>query len=135
MKLFKFRLFIHSLLVLGFLVPATVPAQAQEVVPKGNEVNYKITEDFQSLELTVGASRLVTMPFDVPKVVVEDPSVIVATPVSRNQVLVRGLQTGITGVSFSDAAEKTYTVEINVVNDVRQLQAVLNQTFPTANIA
>lgn len=128
------------LLALGLLVSAAVPAYAQipgspALESRGSEVNYEVTKDFQSLELTVGSSRLVTMPFDVPKVVVEDPSVVVATPVSRNQVLVRGLQTGITGVSFSDAQEKTYTVEINIVNDVRQLQAVLNQTFPTANIA
>lgn len=135
MKRFKFQSLVRMLLMLGLLVSTAVPVAAQKVETRGNDVSYEVTKDFQSLELTVGASRLVTMPFDVPKVVVEDPSVIVATPVSRNQVLVRGLQTGITGVSFSDAAEKTYTVEINVVNDVRQLQAVLNQTFPTANIA
>lgn len=134
MKLFKLQILSCLACLLGPLTSSVVPVYAQSVETRGNEVNYEVTKDFQSLELTVGASRLVTMPFDVPKVVVEDPSVVVATPVSRNQVLVRGLQTGITGVSFSDSLEKSYTVEINVVNDVRQLQAVLNQTFPTANI-
>jgi len=117
---------------LGFL-SVTAPVDGQAVADLNGQT-LEITQEFQSIELVIGSSRLLTMPFNIPKVVVEDPAVVTATPFSKNQILVRGLQTGITGVGIVDENDKSYTVEINVVNDVRQLQAVINQTFPTSNI-
>jgi pilus assembly protein CpaC len=53
---------------------------------------------------------------------------------AKDQILIRALQSGVTGIGILDENDRSYTVEVNVVNDVRQLQAVINHTFPTANI-
>lgn len=140
MKFSNRLLWRHALLAVLFVLPSLSPLQAQSdpQAPagdlNGSELKYDVSRDFQSIELVIGSSRLITMPFNIPKVVVEDPAIVTATPFSKNQILVRALQTGITGVGIVDESEKSYTLEINVTNDVRQLQAVLNQTFPTANV-
>jgi len=94
----------------------------------------KVRSEFESIEIVVGSSRLITMPFSIPRVVVEDPSILSATPLSKDQILIRALQAGVTAIGIFDENERSYTVEVSVVSDVRQLQAVLNHTFPTANI-
>ena len=94
----------------------------------------RVTKEFESVEVVLGSSRLITMPFSIPRVVVEDPSILSATPLSRDQILIRALQAGVTGVGILDENGRSYTIEVNVVNDVRQLQAIINHTFPTANV-
>jgi pilus assembly protein CpaC len=94
----------------------------------------KVTSGYESIELVLGSSRLISTPFNIPRVVVEDPSILSATPLAKDQILIRALQSGVTGIGILDENDRSYTVEVNVVNDVRQLQAVINHTFPTANI-
>jgi pilus assembly protein CpaC len=94
----------------------------------------KVKSEFESIEIVLGSSRLITMPHSIPRVVIEDPSIISATPLAKDQILIRALQAGVTGIGLIDVNDRSYTVEVNVVSDVRQLQAVINHTFPTANV-
>jgi pilus assembly protein CpaC len=94
----------------------------------------KVKSEFESIEVVLGSSRLITMPYSIPRVVIEDPSILSATPLAKDQILIRALQTGVTGIGLIDENDRSYTVEVNVVSDVRQLQAVINNTFPTANV-
>lgn len=94
----------------------------------------KVSSEFESIEVVIGSSRLITMPFSIPRVVIEDPSILSATPLAKDQILIRALATGVTSVGIIDENDRSYTVEVNVVSDVRQLQAIINHTFPTANI-
>jgi pilus assembly protein CpaC len=94
----------------------------------------KVSSEFESIEVVIGSSRLITMPFSIPRVVIEDPSILSATPLAKDQILIRALATGVTSVGIIDENDRSYTIEVNVVSDVRQLQAIINHTFPTANI-
>lgn len=94
----------------------------------------KVSSEFESIEVVVGSSRLITMPFSIPRVVIEDPSILSGTPLSKDQILIRALATGVTSIGIIDENDRSYTIEVNVVSDVRQLQVILNHTFPTANI-
>jgi len=112
-------------------------AEAQFVRTPSNNLSpgeVKVSSDFESIEVVVGSSRLITMPFSIPRVVIEDPSILSATPLAKDQILIRALTTGVTSIGIIDENDRSYTIEVNVVSDVRQLQAILNHTFPTANI-
>ncbi len=136
----SFRNFFRQASWAGMILIATVSSsvfgQSDRSMPSTalapGEV--KVKSDFESIEVVLGSSRLITMPHSIPRVVIEDPSIISATPLAKDQILIRALQTGVTGIGLIDVNERSYTVEVNVVSDVRQLQAVINHTFPTANV-
>lgn len=117
-------------------LPASANAQFGPSQPTHNLApgEVKVSSEFESIEVVVGSSRLITMPFSIPRVVIEDPSILSATPLAKDQILVRALATGVTSIGIIDENERSYTIEVNVVSDVRQLQAIINHTFPTANI-
>lgn len=136
----SFRYFSRCAALAGMILVATVAGSAfgqftQQMPNTGlapGEV--KVKSDFESIEIVLGSSRLITMPHSIPRVVIEDPSIISATPLAKDQILIRALQAGVTGIGLIDVNDRSYTVEVNVVSDVRQLQAVINHTFPTANV-
>jgi Flp pilus assembly secretin CpaC len=136
----SFRNFLRRAAMTGMIVLACVSSSVygqygQQMPNTGlapGEV--KVKGDFESIEIVLGSSRLITMPHSIPRVVIEDPSIISATPLAKDQILIRALQAGVTGIGLIDVNERSYTVEVNVVSDVRQLQAVINHTFPTANV-
>lgn len=136
----SFRNFFRRAALAGMIVVATISgslyAQTGREMPNMGLApgEVKIKSEFESIEIVLGSSRLISMPHSIPRVVIEDPSILSATPLAKDQILIRALQTGVTGIGLIDEYDKSYTVEVNVVSDVRQLQAVLNHTFPTANV-
>lgn len=86
------------------------------------------------LELISKTSRLLQFEYDVPELVVDNQSVIRATPIASDKVLLTALKPGIATITVSDAAGKTQTINVLVQGDVRALELVLQQFFPNSRI-
>lgn len=97
-------------------------AQVEEVGP-GN----------QRLELSVGGSRVLRFPYDVPRVQIEETTV-GARPVSPNEIMIQGVRAGAASLYVYDPRGQIQTIEILVANDIRPLTDALESLFPTAQV-
>ena len=101
---------------------------------QGNIAHYKVSESSDKLTMTAGTSLVLTMEHDVPFVVVGNQEIIKANPISPNQIMVTAIKPGITALSVNDPKNNSHTIEVNVIGDVRQLQATLEHLFPDSEI-
>ncbi|MDB4534707.1 pilus assembly protein N-terminal domain-containing protein, partial [Vicingaceae bacterium] len=109
---------------------------AQRTINDGfkSSSKYEVSDTHEKIELVTGTSRRLRFSFDIPDFVLGDPEVVQAQPVSPNEIVIRGGKPGITSITVSDPNRKLTTIDINVIGDVRKLQAVLDRAFPDANI-
>lgn len=117
------------LLVVHFEL-ATTSAQQ----PASSSIHFKVTNRAQRLEMTVNTSKILSMEYDVPKMLVNNPEIIKATPLSPNQVQVSAVRTGVTQLNLWDESGKVNAVDVLVIGDARELEALLKGQFPTASL-
>jgi pilus assembly protein CpaC len=115
-----------------FATIAPSGSQAQET--PGQPVHFRVSETTQRLEMLVNTSRILTLEHDVPRMLVNNPSIVRATPLSPNQVQLSAVTAGVTQLNLWDANEKLYTVDVVVSADARQLENLLAMMFPTAQL-
>lgn len=108
-----------------------LPAAAQ---PQGNSLTFKVQAAAERLEMVVNTSRIMEMPFKVPRVFVGNPDIVSAKPLSPNQIQLSALKPGVTQVNLWDEDEKITTVDIVVYGDARELELLLKGEFPDAQI-
>jgi pilus assembly protein CpaC len=108
----------------------SAPAQGADPEP----VVQKIQAGNTRLELTVNNSRILSLDQKIPKVLVGNPDLLDFTALSEQQVLIRAKKAGITTVNLWGEDGEVRTVDVVVVGDVRELDLVLRQQFPTASI-
>lgn len=89
----------------------------------------------QSMQMVVNTSREIAADQSFKRVRVQNPSVLAAIPLEGgNRLQISALATGITQVDLMGADNSVHTIEIIVLGDVRELEAVLRQQFPDSNI-
>lgn len=88
----------------------------------------------QSIELSQGGSRRLQFDFNVPELLVENPDVIKATPVSPNEILVSGLKPGVSALTVSDPDRNLHIINVHVTVDVRKLQRAITNFFPDSSV-
>ncbi len=93
-----------------------------------------VDASLRQLEVVVGASRRLKFGYKIPELLVENPDIIKATPVAPTEILISGLQAGITTVTVSDPEKNLQTITIRVTADTRKLEAALIQHFPDSNV-
>ncbi len=123
------------------LIITSLPAWAQgQELPKavynlpGQPVNFSINGPAQRLEMVVATSRILTLEYKIPRLLVNNPEVVRATPISPNQVQLSALHAGVTQLNVWDENETLYTVDVVVTPDGRQLQMLIQAEFPDANV-
>src|SRR5688500_11258994 len=121
--------FTTQLLAWAVCLAAALPAAAQ---PAGNALTFQVQAAAERLEMTVNTSRIMEMPFKVPRVFVGNTDIVSAKPLSPNQIQISALKPGITQVNLWDEAEKITTVDIVVYGDARELELLLRSEFPDA---
>lgn len=107
------------------------PAAAQ---PQGSPLTFKVQAAAERLEMVVNTSRIMELPFKVPRVFVGNPDIVSAKPLSPNQIQLSALKPGVTQVNLWDEDEKITTVDIVVYGDARELELLLKGEFPDAQI-
>ncbi len=126
------RAFVFLSVILAGLFGFGRVALAQPVGQ--SPVHFRVSGPVQTLEMTVKTSRILTMDFNVPKLVVENEEIMRARPMSPNQIHVSAMKTGITALYVWDENNEVHAVEVRVFGDVRELQNYIDTAFPSASV-
>ncbi|MEQ8837388.1 MAG: pilus assembly protein N-terminal domain-containing protein, partial [Lacipirellulaceae bacterium] len=116
-----------ALLAIAALLPASL-AQGQASVIR------EITQPNDRLEMTVNTSRILTLETRIPRLVVTNPELVTATPISENQVQIAARKPGVTQINLWDENGKVYTVDLLIFGDVRELDMTLKRMFPESSL-
>lgn len=114
------------------LILATTSASAQQIGPQS--VHFKVTGATQRLEMIVNTSRILTLDFDAPRLLVNNTQLVRATPLSPNQIQLSALQPGITQINIWDREGQVRSIDVVVTGDARALQDLINSEFPSAAV-
>ncbi len=104
------------------------PAPAERLV-------HKIQAASERLEMTVNSSRILTLDQPIPRLVVGNPDLVQATPLSPTEVQIFAKKVGATQVNLFTEKGQVFSVDCIIYGDVRQLTDLLRVEFPTANIS
>ena len=107
-------------------------AQAQLPQAPSANVQFRVTGPSERLEMIISTSRILTFEKKVPKILVNNPDVVRAAPLSPNQVQVSALKTGVTQLNVWDSDGSLHTIDIIVSGDSRELENLLKAEFPDA---
>ncbi len=133
-----------ALLSLGSILSATAglePAFGQEKpISQWTITNTQVAlgsapTGHQSIQMVINTSRELTADRAFKRVRIQNPTVLTALPLEGgNRLQISALQTGVTQIDLVGADESVYSVEVMVLGDVRELESILRQIFPTANL-
>jgi pilus assembly protein CpaC len=121
---------IASFCAVGVLL--ALPAVAQ--TPASNSLTFKVQAAAERLEMTVNTSRIMEMPFRVPRIFVGNPDLVRAAPLSPNQIQLSALKPGVTQINVWDEEDRITTVDIVIYGDSRELELLLRGEFPDAQL-
>ncbi|RIK78182.1 MAG: hypothetical protein DCC67_11830 [Planctomycetota bacterium] len=105
-------------------------AQAQQ--PNGVVLN--LSQATERLEMTVNTSQILTLSSRIPRIVVNNPELVTATPLSETQVQIAARKPGVTQVNLWDEKGQIYSVDLLIFGDVRELEVNLKRMFPTSSL-
>ncbi len=115
-------------------MPATPPALGA-TAGTGEQLVHKVQAASERLEMTVNSSRILTMDQPIPRLVVGNPDLVQATPLSPTEVQIFAKKVGATQVNLFTEKGQVFSVDCIIYGDVRQLTDLLRVEFPTANIS
>ena len=95
---------------------------------------FEVNESVESLDIIAGSARRLKFAYQVPELMVENPEVIQASPVSPNEILVTGLKPGVSSITISDPDKNLQTIAVEVLVDTRKLELAFNNYFPDSQI-
>jgi pilus assembly protein CpaC len=106
-----------------------------EAQPQGSQpVHFRVSGPAQRLEMIVNTSRILTLEFNAPRMLVNNPSVVTATPLAPNQIQVSARTPGITEINIWDEDNNVHSIDVLIYGDARELQNTLNHLFPAARV-
>ena len=95
-------------------------------------IKFKVQGPAERLTITVNTSRIIDFPFDVPKMLVNNPDLVRVVPISPRQIQVSAQKQGVTQLNIWDMSDKVTTIDLTIVGDVQELDSILKQEFPDA---
>ena len=117
------------------------PANAQENVSNQwslTNTNVSLeasTAARQTVQMVINTSREITAKTPFKRVRIQNPNVISALPLEGgNRLQISAMGTGVTQVDLLGADGSNHSIEVMVLGDVRELEAILRQEFPDANL-
>lgn len=138
------RALLAASLASGFFASALLPCNqvnAQQVptsqwtIANSNVTLQETREGRQAIQMVVSTSREITADKPFKQVRIQNPDVIKAIPLTGgNRLQISAIQTGVTQVDLVGADDSVYSVEVMVLGDVRELEAILRQQFPEAKV-
>jgi len=134
-----FRRVLCSSLALGCMGSSLVTAQEQvssQWALTNTHVSLEHSESGrQAMQMVVNTSREITAENPFKRVRIQNPNVLSALPLEGgNRLQLSAISTGVTQVDLLGADDSVHTIEIMVLGDVRELEAILRQEFPDANL-
>ncbi len=93
-----------------------------------------ISQATERLEMTVNTSQILTLGTRIPRLVVNNPELVTATPVSETQVQIAARKPGVTQINLWDEKGQIYSVDLLIFGDVRELEVNLKRMFPASSL-
>ena len=115
-------------------------AKAQGTVPLGDLParatggQTLLTTTNQDLTMVVNSSHTIQTNEPIKYVTVDNPEIITAQPIESTKIQLAARRNGVTQVEFVTGDGKTYTLQIVVFGDSRELEIILRRQFPNSQL-
>ncbi len=86
------------------------------------------------VEMITKTSRLLQFDYSVPELVVDNQTIVRATPIAADKVLLTALKPGFAAITVSDADGQIQKIDVMVQGDVRALELALQHLHPNSGI-
>ena len=130
------RLLIAAMLGVG----SHGAAQAQSGLLKdgaaaADSVRLVSTDHHQNVRMVINTSRELSTDKPFQRVRIQNPNILSVIPLEGgNRLQISALQAGVTQLDLLAGDDSVHTVEVMVIGDARELEAILKQHFPAANL-
>ena len=119
----------------GSIATAQAPLHSQWAMTNTHVSLDSSSQGRQAIQMVVNTSREITASQVFKRVRIQNPNVLSAQPLEGgNRLQISAIATGVTQVDLLGADESVHTIEVMVLGDVRELEAILRQQFPDANL-
>ena len=98
-------------------------------------LNYKVRQDVKTIQMVEGSSQRLQFDYNIPELMVENPEVITATPVTPNTILVSALKPGMSTLTVSDPDKNLEMINVEVSIDVREVESAIAKIFPDSQVS
>lgn len=115
---------------LGLLLGGTPTSYAQQQA--ASNVTFKVRGAADRLEMTVNKSRVVEFPFEVPRMMVNNPELVRVSPISSKSIQLSALKSGVTQLNVWDTDGNVTALDLIILGDVAELDMTLKNLFPEA---
>jgi pilus assembly protein CpaC len=95
-------------------------------------VKFVVRGPSERLDMTVNTSRVVEFPFDVPRMLVNNPDLVRVVPISSKSIQLSALRAGVTQLNVWDADNNVTAIDVTILGDVAELDMTLKTLFPQA---
>jgi pilus assembly protein CpaC len=121
---------------LGISIAWSAPAAAQpEAAPApAAGVTFQVRGPAERLEMTVNTSRVVEFPFDVPRMLVNNPELVRVIPISPKSIQLSAVRAGMTQLNVWDVDGNVTSIDLQILGDVQELDNTLKTLFPEASL-
>lgn len=114
------------------LTALSISVTAVGQAPSGSQ--FSVNSSVDSIRVIAGSSQRLKFDYDVPELMVENPEIISAQPVTQNEILITGIKPGISTVTVSDPDKNLQMISVEVVIDTRKLERALQTHFKDSQI-
>ena len=114
----------------AFAQGSSVAANAK--LPLTGTLNIK--DQQTRLEMIINSSQILSLDRDIARANVQNDALVDMQPISRNQMLISSKATGFTQVDLYGPNNEVYNVQVTVLGDARELEAILHAEFPSSNL-
>lgn len=132
MSIFSHQALRASACALCCALSTLAPLAAQQ--PPAGGVKFQVKGAAERLEMTVNTSRVVEFPFDVPKILVNNPELVRAVPISPRSIQLSALKSGVTQLNVWDANDNVTSLDLTILGDYAELDLTLKTLFPEASL-
>ena len=115
---------------IGLLWGGTPCSYAQQQAAPS--VTFKVRGAADRLEMTVNKSRVVEFPFEVPRMMVNNPDLVRVSPISSKSIQLSALKSGVTQLNVWDTEGNVTALDLIILGDVAELDMTLTNLFPEA---
>lgn len=127
-----FARLVIAILAIAFIVRPAAAEDETSPLPVDNDPLVRVKEPQSDLRLVEKFAKIVELKNRITTVYGFDPEVVNVTKVDMhpNEIRVHALTPGVTSLVLVDEQNKSFTIEVFVIGDVRHLQAYLKNLFP-----
>ena len=116
--------------VVAVLLPVLAFAQAGQNIPPSGTT--RVTKTNEQIQMVINSTHMLTLEEDIERASVHNDTVVTARPMARNELMVSAKATGVTQVDLYAPNKQVYSVQVVVLGDARELEAILRAEFPMA---